>query len=412
MFKYNPHGFLLVSKKITSQVDIERLYQHLLTIEGIKNPLNAPSKLNETADYIKTEFEKYGLKSTEHRFTMEGFDIPFRNIETQIGDGSGPELLITSHYDTTLKAPGADDNGSAVAGMLECARILAQQDGLTNIRFVSFTMEEMHPTKVLKLRKKEKELGLTDQNDRPKHYHSMKTYDTFFSYFSSYRLKRKAYNESIDLALEKVRKRASKPLLEYIHFIKEIYSDVTHENIPGECYLIGSNKWVEHALDQGKDILGVLNLEMIGYTSNRKGSQRRLGPLHPLFFPTYKVKPFKNIGNFIAVVTDKHSKKLGKTFFKQCKRPLIKLPCFWVRLPFNYDKIVKWAQPLINSDHAPFWRAHIPATMITDTAFLRNPFYHTAADTIDKLDFNFMKKVTQATIATTEKMIEVEKASN
>ena len=38
--------------------------------------------------------------------------------------------------------------------------------------------------------------------------------------------------------------------------------------------------------------------------------------------------------------------------------------------------------------------------MITDTASFRNPFYHTEADIIDKLDFDFMKKVTQATIAT------------
>ncbi len=397
---------------IISQVDVERLYQHLIVLEGIKNPLNALSKLNETADYIKFEFEKYGLKTSEHRFMMDGFDFPFRNIEAQLGDASGPELLITSHYDTTLESPGADDNGSAVAGMLECARVLAQHDSLTNIRFVSFTMEEMHPTKALKLRQKEKELGLTDSDYRPTDYHSMKAYNTFLSYFSRFRLQRKPYNESIDLAIDKVRSRASEPLLEFLLFTKDLYSDVTHANIPGECYLIGSSKWLEHSLSQGKDILGVLNLEMIGYTSPRKGSQQRLGPLHPLLFPTYKVSPFKDIGNFIAVVTDKHSKKLGKTFFQQCKLPSIQLPCFWVKLPFSYDKIVKWAQPLINSDHSPFWRAHIPATMITDTAFLRNPFYHTTADTIDKLNFGFMKKVTQATIATAERLIESEIFSN
>ena len=38
--------------------------------------------------------------------------------------------------------------------------------------------------------------------------------------------------------------------------------------------------------------------------------------------------------------------------------------------------------------------------MITDTANFRYPYYHTEADTIDKLDFEFMKKITQATIAT------------
>ncbi len=54
----------------------------------------------------------------------------------------------------------------------------------------------------------------------------------------------------------------------------------------------------------------------------------------------------------------------------------------------------------LRSDHAPFWRENIPALMITDTANFRYPYYHTKADTIDKLDFDFIKKITQVTIAT------------
>ena len=40
------------------KVDIERLYQHVLAIEGVKHPVVNPEKLNETADYIKSVFEK------------------------------------------------------------------------------------------------------------------------------------------------------------------------------------------------------------------------------------------------------------------------------------------------------------------------------------------------------------------
>ena len=39
------------------------------------------------------------------------------------------------------------------------------------------------------------------------------------------------------------------------------------------------------------------------------------------------------------------------------------------------------------SDHASYWLAGFPAVMVTDTAFLRNPHYHTAQDTADTLDY-------------------------
>ena len=44
------------------------------------------------------------------------------------------------------------------------------------------------------------------------------------------------------------------------------------------------------------------------------------------------------------------------------------------------------------SDHASFWDAGLPALMVTDTAFFRNPNYHLPSDTIDTLDFTFMTK--------------------
>ena len=55
---------------------------------------------------------------------------------------------------------------------------------------------------------------------------------------------------------------------------------------------------------------------------------------------------------------------------------------------------------LLRSDHAPFWRQGIPALFITDTADFRYAYYHTPADTIDKLDFSLMTKICKATIAT------------
>ena len=48
------------------------------------------------------------------------------------------------------------------------------------------------------------------------------------------------------------------------------------------------------------------------------------------------------------------------------------------------------------SDHASFWDAGLPALMVTDTAFFRNPNYHLASDTIETLDFMFMARLVKS----------------
>ncbi|MHA2134210.1 MAG: M28 family peptidase [Candidatus Thorarchaeota archaeon] len=63
---------------------------------------------------------------------------------------------------------------------------------------------------------------------------------------------------------------------------------------------------------------------------------------------------------------------------------------------------------ILRPDHAPFWREGIPALMLTDTANFRYPFYHTRADTIDKLDFDFLSQVCMATVATSLTAIRIE----
>jgi Zn-dependent M28 family amino/carboxypeptidase len=55
---------------------------------------------------------------------------------------------------------------------------------------------------------------------------------------------------------------------------------------------------------------------------------------------------------------------------------------------------------LLRSDHAPFWRQGIPGVFLTDTAEFRYPYYHTPADLIDKVDFDFLAKMCKAIVAT------------
>jgi acetylornithine deacetylase/succinyl-diaminopimelate desuccinylase-like protein len=111
---------------VLGQVDGERIYQHVLRIHGARHPIDASEKLNETADYIHLEFERYGLVSCDQTFTVPGFEGSFRNLEAAGNNKDEPELLVVAHYDTVENCPGANDNGSGVAVMLEAARVLAR----------------------------------------------------------------------------------------------------------------------------------------------------------------------------------------------------------------------------------------------------------------------------------------------
>ncbi|MHA2272779.1 MAG: M28 family peptidase [Candidatus Hodarchaeales archaeon] len=117
-------------------------------------------------------------------------------------------------------------------------------------------------------------------------------------------------------------------------------------------------------------------------------------------FETHGIDESQMIGDYISVIGDDNSKALVDAFFAATKRETIDLPCACLAVPLNYHEIKQNMPDLLRSDHAPFWRVNIPAIMITDTATFRNPYYHTGGDTINTLDFPFMKKVCQATLAT------------
>ena len=98
--------------------------------------------LNKTADYIKSEFGNYGYKVLEQPYEVEGHT--YKNIFVEIKGEKPPEkvLVIGAHYDTVMGTPGADDNASGVAGLLELARLLSDRVFDKTIQLVAFTLEE------------------------------------------------------------------------------------------------------------------------------------------------------------------------------------------------------------------------------------------------------------------------------
>lgn len=141
--QHRRHSVVTAPGDNTSPAKIEdRLRAHVWTLAeeiGERNFENTGS-LDKTADYIETSFRKSGLNSQKQVYG----DRNYRNIIAEItGKGTADEIiLVGAHYDTVWLSPGADDNASGVAVMLELAKILAGNQYEKTIRFVGFTNEE------------------------------------------------------------------------------------------------------------------------------------------------------------------------------------------------------------------------------------------------------------------------------
>ncbi len=98
--------------------------------------------LNHAKYYIKDYFARYGHEATEQKYIAQKMEVG--NVIAEIRGFDQPDniIVIGAHYDTVEDTPGADDNGSAVAGLLEVYRLLADYRYKKTIRFVAFTLEE------------------------------------------------------------------------------------------------------------------------------------------------------------------------------------------------------------------------------------------------------------------------------
>jgi len=100
-----------------------------------------PNALEFAAEYIESQFKEFDYESI--RQTYEAGGIACSNIEASMRDlgTDRPHLLIGAHYDSAEGTPGADDNASAIAIMLELANRLRKKRDLP-VRFVAFVNEE------------------------------------------------------------------------------------------------------------------------------------------------------------------------------------------------------------------------------------------------------------------------------
>lgn len=267
-------------------VSVENLKRHVKTIHFDRNPHEAYPKLEQAAQYIRREFVKVGLDVKEDSFQWEGRS--YKNIvaEKKGKISPGRVFIVGAHYDTVPGTPGADDNASAVAVLLETARNIQSVSLEGTVRLIAFTLEE-------------------------------------YGY-------------------------------------------------------IGSSHYVE-SLKKGKEeILGMISLEMVGFTGPRQNYPPYLDP-----------KYYPNVGDFIAIVGNERSQKLLERVCQSFKTHVPELPLEFLMVPGKGEKM----EEVRLSDHVTFWGEGYPALLVTDTSFMRNPNYHLPSDTIETLDFEFMRRV-------------------
>lgn len=133
-------------KKVNIEIPVnnDRLYTDVKELTSVNPPRNFTnlSSLNSTAEYIHGEFRKLNCRVEEQKYTADGNE--YKNIIASFGPEDGERIIVGAHYDVYENYPGADDNASAVAGMLEVARLIDElkPELKHRIDFVAYTLEE------------------------------------------------------------------------------------------------------------------------------------------------------------------------------------------------------------------------------------------------------------------------------
>ncbi len=267
-------------------VSVESLRRHVENMLFDRNPYEGYPGLEQAAQYIRREFLKVGLDVREDSFQWEGKS--YKNIvaEKKGRSSSDKVFIVGAHYDTVPGSPGADDNASAVAVLLEIGRNIQSVSVEKTVRLIAFTLEE-------------------------------------YGY-------------------------------------------------------IGSVHYVNGLKKEKEEILGMISLEMVGFTGPRQDYPPYLDP-----------KYYPMVGDFIAIVGNKRSQKLLERVCLSFKTNIPELPLEFLVVPGNGEKM----DEVRLSDHSIFWDEGFAALLVTDTSFLRNPNYHLPSDRIETLNFEFIQKV-------------------
>ena len=270
----------------------DRLRQHVLTLaRAPRAPGSAEHR--QAAAYVRGHLERAGFVVRESAFREGGFAGVNLLTDPLPARGGLPLVIVGAHYDTIPDTPGADDNASAIAALLELAAWLGPQ---------------------------------------------LRAAGTLHA-----RVQLAAYD------LE-------------------------------EYGLLGSTVHSRAVERTQTPLRGMIALEMLGYTDKRPGSQG---------LPPHLAGAYPDVANFIGVCGNESSRGLLQIVTAALKG-VPGLPVEFLAVPGAGEVLPETRL----SDHSSFWDRGLPALMITDTSFFRNPHYHQPTDTPETLDYPFLARVT------------------
>lgn len=136
--------FLIINYFAYSQkkCDSTFLLKHLEALVETEKPRNVQNieSLNKAADYIFKQFSKYSSQVEYQKFLIG--KVEYKNVICSFGPKDAERIIIGAHYDVCENQPGADDNASGVAGLLELARMFKGEELIYRIDLVAYTLEE------------------------------------------------------------------------------------------------------------------------------------------------------------------------------------------------------------------------------------------------------------------------------
>lgn len=140
-----PHQGSLPALTADERALAGRLKTHIAAIAAREHNVDHYDELEKAARYIERALTDHGYKPTPQQFTARGRQV--RNIEVTI-EPAKPDadtIVIGAHYDSAIGTPGANDNATGTAAVIELARLLSDLRGKSakRIRLVLFVNEEL-----------------------------------------------------------------------------------------------------------------------------------------------------------------------------------------------------------------------------------------------------------------------------
>ncbi len=123
--------------------DLARLRADVERLAVPRHPRASPEALRAAEDHVAGELGAAGLRVERQLFSWGGGE--FHNVLGTLDgtDPARPWVVVGAHFDSVARSPGADDNASGVAAMLETARLLGRERPAATVQCVGFNLEEI-----------------------------------------------------------------------------------------------------------------------------------------------------------------------------------------------------------------------------------------------------------------------------